>query len=147
MKKIGVELEIRPIDGSAIMKQARTGNFDAAYLAWQLDADPDPYSLFHSSQFPPHGQNFVFYSNPEVDRLIDGARAELDAEKRKALYWRLHEVLADDQPYTWTVQVSMKWGISKRVQGVNTSPGYGLFLWYPGEFDWFVPIEGNGDGK
>jgi peptide/nickel transport system substrate-binding protein len=138
MKKIGVQLEIRPIDGSAIMKQARTGNFDTAYVAWQLDADPDPYSLFHSSQFPPHGQNFVFYSNPEVDRLIDGARAELDAEKRKALYWRLHEVLADDQPYTWTVQVSMKWGISKRVRGVATSRGYGFSLWYPGEFDWWI---------
>lgn len=138
LKKIGVQMQIRAVDGAAIMQQARAGNFDSAYFAWQLDADPDPHSLFHSSQFPPRGQNFVLYSNPEADRLIDGARRELDLTKRKNLYWQLHKVLADDQPYTWTVQVSMKWGIRKRLHGVSISPGYGLSLWYPGEFDWWI---------
>ena len=138
MRKIGVQMEIRAVDSAAIIQQARAGNFDSAYLGSQLDADPDPHSLFHSSQFPPRGQNFVFYSNPEADRLIDDARRELDASKRKNLYWRLHEVLAEDQPYTWTVQVSMKWGLNKRLHGVAISPGYGLFLWYPGEFDWWI---------
>ncbi|MDP9190558.1 MAG: ABC transporter substrate-binding protein [Acidobacteriota bacterium] len=138
LKKIGVQVEMRAVDGATIMQQARAGNFDSAYLAWQLDADPDPHSLFHSSEFPPQGQNFVLYSNPEADRLIDGARREMDPSKRKQLYWRLHELLAEDQPYTWTVQVSMKWGLSKRLHGVFTSPGYGLFLWYPGEFDWWI---------
>ena len=138
MKKIGVQVDIRSLDGAAISQQTRAGNFDAAYLAFQLDADPDPHSLFHSSQFPPHGQNFILYTNPEVDRLIDGARAELDAEKRKALYWRLHEVLAEDQPYTWIVQVSMKWGIRRRVRAATSSPAYGLFHWYPGELDWWM---------
>ncbi len=139
LKKIGVQMQIRAVDGAAIMQQARAGNFDSAYFAWQHDADPDPHSLFHSSQFPPRGQNFVLYSNPEADRLIDGARRELDLTKRKNLYWQLHKVLADDQPYTWTVQVSMKWGIRKRLHGVAISPGYGLSLWYPGEFDWWIP--------
>jgi peptide/nickel transport system substrate-binding protein len=117
MKKVGVQIEIRAIDGAAHMQQVRAGNFDAAYLGWELDADPDPHSLFHSSQFPPRGQNFVFYSNPEADQLIDAARRELDSSKRKDLYSRLHEVLAEDQPYTWTVQVSMKWGVRKRLRG------------------------------
>ena len=138
MKKIGVQMDIRSVDGTAIRQQTRAGNFDAAYLAWQLDADPDPHSLFHSSQFPPQGQNFVHYSNPEADQLIENARAELGHEARKALYWRLHEVLADDQPYTWTVQVSIKWGLRKRMHGVHASPAYGLFEWYPGEFDWWM---------
>ena len=102
-----------------------------------MDADPIPTHCFTASSSP-RGQNLVFYSNREADRLIDDARRELDASKRKSLYWRLHEVLADDQPYTWTVQVSMKWGLSKRLRGVATSPGYGLFLWYPGEFDWWI---------
>lgn len=138
MKKIGVQLEILAVDAAASMQQIRAGNYDAAYLSWNLDADPDPHSMFHSSQFPPAGQNFVFYSNPEADRLIDTARREVDGVKRKDLYWRLHEVLADDQPYTWTTQVSLKWGINRRVRGVATAPGYGLFYWYPGEFDWWI---------
>ena len=100
MKKVGVQIEIRTVDTAAHMQQVRAGNFDSAYLGWELDADPDPQSLFHSSQFPPRGQNFVFYSNPEADRLIDTARRELNPSRRKELYWRLHEVLAEDQPYT-----------------------------------------------
>jgi peptide/nickel transport system substrate-binding protein len=138
MKKIGVQIEIRAGDGAAVMQQVRSGNFDAAYLGLELDADPDVHSSFHSSQFPPHGQNFGFYSNPEADRLIDAARRELDPSKRKALYWRLHQVLADDQPYTWAIQVSAKWGTRKRLRGVTTSPAYGLFNWYPGELSWWL---------
>jgi len=104
----------------------------------QIATDPDPYALFHSSQFPPRGQNFAFYANPEADRLMDAARRELDQSKRKDLYWRLHEVLAEDQPYAWVVQASAKWGINKRVRGVDVSPGLGLFLWYPGELGWWI---------
>ena len=138
LRKIGVKLNIRAVDGAAFMQQLRAGNFDAAYLAWELDADPDPHSLFHSSQIPPHGQNFVFYSNPEADRLIDGARRELDTARRKQLYWRLHALLASDQPYTWTVQVTTKWAVSNRLRGVELSPSYGAFGWYPGELNWWI---------
>ena len=138
MKKIGVQIEIRAGDGASVIQQVRRGNFDAAYLGLNLDADPDVHASFHSSQFPPHGQNFGFYSNPEADRLIDAARRELDPSKRKALYWRLHQVLAEDQPYTWTLQVSAKWGVRKRLRGVSTSPAYGLFNWYPGELSWWL---------
>jgi peptide/nickel transport system substrate-binding protein len=138
MKKAGVAVEIAVTDTATAFERIRSGNFQAVYMSWDLDPDPDPFSLFHSSQFPPVGQNFVFYSNPEVDRLIEEGRRELDLAKRKALYWKLHEILADDQPYTWTIQVSSKWGISKRLRGVAVSRGYGLFLWYPGELGWWI---------
>lgn len=139
LKKIGVQLEIVTMDGAMAIQRILAGNYQAAYLGWDLDPDPDPYALFHSSQFPPQGQNIVFYSNPEADRLIDAARREFDQTKRKEMYWRLHEVLAEDQPYAWTIQASVKWGINKRVRGVKTSRGYGLYVWYPGELDWWIP--------
>jgi peptide/nickel transport system substrate-binding protein len=138
LQKAGVQVEIRVIDISMGLQRIQEGNYEAAYLSWDLDPDPDPFSLFHSSQTPPRGQNFVFYKNAEVDRIIDEARRELDQTKRKELYWQLHKLLADDQPYTWTIQVSLKWGINKRVRGVNVSRGYGLFLWYPGELGWWI---------
>lgn len=141
LKKIGVQMEIRIVDGAMGIANIRSGNFQAAYLSWDLDPDPDPYSLFHTSQFPPVGQNFIFYSSPEADRIIDEGRRELDQSKRKALYWRLNEILSDEQPYTWAIQPSLKWGISKRIHGVVISPAYGLFLWYPGELGWWIPRE------
>ena len=107
----------------------------------ELDPDPDVFAVFHSSQTPPKGQNFVYYNNPVADQLILQGRTELDLAKRKAALQQLHAVLAADQPYTWTIQVSAKWVISRRLHGVKESRGYGLFLWYPGELDWWIPRE------
>jgi peptide/nickel transport system substrate-binding protein len=139
LKKIGVQMNIVSLDPSAYMQRVLGGNFEAAMMAWDLDPDPDPFSLFHSSQFAPQGQNFVFYSNPEADKLMDAERTELDLKKRIPIFRRLHEVLANDQPYTWTLQVSSKWAINKRLRNVNESKGWGLNLWYPGELGWWIP--------
>ncbi len=138
MKKVGIKVNLVILDGATAIQRILSGNYEAAYMSWDLDPDPDPYALFHSSQAPPHGQNIVSYSNPEVDKLIDTARRELDASKRKDLYWRLHEILADDQPYAWVVQASAKWGMNKRVRGVEVSSGYGFYLWSPGEHGWWI---------
>ncbi|MDP9192245.1 MAG: ABC transporter substrate-binding protein [Acidobacteriota bacterium] len=139
LKKIGVQADINMMEGGLAISSLMKGNFDAAYLSWDLDADPDPHAIFHSSSFPGSGgQNFVFYSNPEADRIIEEARHELDLSKRKDLYWRLHEIMAEDQPYTWIVQVSAKWGLNRRVQGVVSSRGFGFFQWYPGELGWWL---------
>lgn len=146
MKKAGVQLEIRSIDAAACIQRLRAGEFDAAYMAWELDADPDPSSLFHTTQFPPRGQNFVFYSNPGADRLMDEARRELNFGKRRALYQELHRVVAEDQPYAWLLQSSTKWAVNKRVRGVSISPGYGPYLWYPGEFAWWIAAEEHRGG-
>ena len=139
LKKIGVQMNIVPLDPSAFMQRVMGGNFEAAILAWDLDPDPDPFPLFHSSQFAPQGQNIAFYSNPETDKLIDAERKELDIKKRIPIFRRLHEVLANDQPYTWLYQVSSKWAVNKRLHGANESKGWGLFLWYPGELGWWIP--------
>lgn len=139
LKKIGVQLDVTTLDPSAFIQRVLSGNYGGAYLSWDLDPDPDPFSLFHSSQMPPHGQNFVFYSNPEADRLIEAGRREFNRSKRIDIYRQLHRILADDQPYTWTVQVSSKWAVSKRLRNVKDSKGWGLFGWYPGELDWWIP--------
>jgi peptide/nickel transport system substrate-binding protein len=144
MKKAGVQLELVTVEGSMAIQRILKGNYEAAYMGWDLDPDPDPFPLFHSSQAPPHGQNIVYYANAEADRLMEAGRRELDQAKRQEIYQRLHEVIAADQPYTWTIQVSSKWGINKRVRGVETSRGFGLFLWYPGEFAWWIAPDGAG---
>ena len=140
-KKIGADVQIVTLDGAAAIQRIMAGNYDAAYLGWDLDPDPDPYALFHSSQVPPRGQNIVQYANADADQLIERARRELHQPTRKVLYWRLHEILAADQPYTWTVQVTSKWAMSKRLRGVETSRTTGFFSWYPGELGWWLATD------
>ena len=139
LKKIGVDVSIVAVDPATMIKRVLAGDYEAAYMAWNLDIDPDQSGAFHSREQSPNGSNFVYYSNPEVDQLLDAARAELDFDKQMAMYRRFHAILAEDQPYTWVVQVSSKWGISRRVHGLREAKGYGLFDWYPGPFDWWIP--------
>lgn len=138
LRKVGVQMEISVMEGASGLQRVLTGNHEAAYLAWDLDADPDPYALFHSTQAPPRGQNIVFYSNPEADRLMEAGRRELNQSKRREIYHRLHALLAEDQPYLWVVQVSTKWAVNRRVRGIELSPALGPYMWYPGEFGWWL---------
>lgn len=138
LERIGVEMNIVTLDTSTVFQRMLGGSFDAAYMSWELDPDPDPFAVFHSSQVPPAGFNFVHYVNPEADQLIEAGRRELDLARRTEIYHRLHAVLAADQPYAWTVQASSKWALNKRVRGVRESRGYGLLLWYPGELGWWL---------
>lgn len=138
LKKVGVEVNVIQLDPAQLIKRALAGDYQSVYMGWQLDAEPD-LAAFLSTQFPPKGQNLVYYSNPTIDQLVIEARTQLDFDKRKAILQQVHAILAADQPYTWTIQVSEKWAISRHVHGVKVSRGYGLFTWYPGEFDWWIP--------
>ncbi len=138
LQKVGVRMNIVSLEPATLIQRILGGRFEAAYMAWDLDPDPDPFSAFHSSQFAPRGQNFVYYQNQEADRLIEQARRELDRGKRREIYQTLHRIMADDQPYTWTIQVSSKWAVTRRVHGIRESKGWGLFGWYPGELGWWV---------
>lgn len=138
LKKVGVTMNIVTLEPAMLIQRVLAGNYDAVYMSWELDPDPDLFPAFHSSQFPPRGQNFVYYANPEADRLIEQSRRELDRAKRTEIFHRLHAIVTDDQPYTFTVQVSLKWGVNRRVNDVKESRGWGFFQWYPGELGWWI---------
>jgi peptide/nickel transport system substrate-binding protein len=141
LRGIGVQLEIVTLDGAAFFDRILKGNYQSAMLAWTNDPDPDPYSLFHSTQTPPAGLNVVHYANPEADQLLERGRTTFDRPRRTDIYRQLHEVIAADQPYLFTVQVGMKWAVDKRVKNVHAAKGVGLFLWHPGPYAWWLAKE------
>jgi peptide/nickel transport system substrate-binding protein len=138
LRAIGVKVELRAVDDAAFYGQVFERNFQAAYLSWVNEIDPDPSDLFHSTQLAPGGMNVIGYRNAEADQLMDEARTEMDAGQRRELYHRLHDVLSRDQPYLWTVQVAEKWGVRKRVQNVQVAKGRGLFEWWPDSRAWWL---------
>jgi peptide/nickel transport system substrate-binding protein len=74
--------------------------------------DPDIlFQIFHSSSFPPAGDNRGHYSNPELDRLLEQGRATNHQQERKAIYARAQKLLARDLPYVplwWWKNVIVK---------------------------------------
>ena len=101
LRELGIDVKFELYEWSVFLKNfINVKHFDACILGWSLSVDPDAYEIWHSSQIE-KGFNFVSYRNPELDRLWEEGRREYDIEKRKNIYWRIHELIAEDQPYTF----------------------------------------------
>jgi ABC-type transport system substrate-binding protein len=70
-------------------------------LGWSMGIDPDLYQIWHSSQTGPNQLNFVGFKNKEADDLIIKIRQEYNHEQQVKYCHRLHEIIADEQPYTF----------------------------------------------
>ena len=100
LKKVGIDVKVAIYEWAVfITKKIDVHEFDACVLGWTSPPNFDQYQLWHSSQSVPGGLNFVSYSNPEVDRLIEVARGEFDHERIKQYCHRIQQLIYDDQPY------------------------------------------------
>ncbi len=108
-KKVGVALEVRPLETATLFADLGKGNFQLSYSIWiGANNDPDVFDLvFSSKRFPPNGSNRGHYRNAQVDELIVGIRAESNREKRKELCSAVQKIVAEDLPYIplWYVDV------------------------------------------
>ena len=82
LKKAGVKLNLKILDWTSFIRLIHDKTFDAIMLGWGGGAiDLDPKQLWHSSSASKGGSNFISYSNPEVDALIEKGRGQLDRKK------------------------------------------------------------------
>jgi peptide/nickel transport system substrate-binding protein len=101
LRDIGIDVTLEFYEWSVFITDfIDARHFDACLLGWSLSVDPDAYEIWDSNQIKT-GFNFISYRNPEVDRLLVEGRREYSHEKRKKIYWRIHELIAEDQPYTF----------------------------------------------
>ena len=80
----GFQVSLRAMEFASSLQAATRGDFQTYLVGWSGRTDPDG-NIFTFTRTG-GGQNDGRYSNPEVDRLLDAARVELDIEKRRDLY-------------------------------------------------------------
>ena len=80
----GFNLTLRAMEFASSLQAAQRGEFQTYLVGWSGRVDPDGNITTFTRTGG--GQNDGRYSNPEVDRLLDAARTELDIEKRRDLY-------------------------------------------------------------
>jgi peptide/nickel transport system substrate-binding protein len=125
LKKIGIELEIKPMvwpDMVASTKTpATTADFFPVYQTGNY-ADPDnvAYAAYHSSRNG-NWQNPV-YSSAKVDALIEKGRGEVDAKKRAAIYLEFQRTVVDDAPDIFGVLEKRRIAMRDTVQGFSFTP-------------------------
>ncbi len=70
--------------------------------------------------------NDYFYSNPEVDKLLGAAQGELDAAKRRQLYFQAQALIASDGPAIIPFFKNNISAFRLSVQGFTVDPGINL---------------------
>ncbi|KAB0669759.1 peptide-binding protein [Oryzomonas sagensis] len=134
LRYVGVDVKIRIVEWATFLKEfVDKGNFEVVMLGWTTTPDPDMYDVWHSSKTNPGELNFVGFKNAEVDRLLVEGRSTFDMEKRKKAYFRIQEIMADEQPYTFLYVPDALPVVSARIRGVETAPagiGYNQIKWY-----------------
>ncbi len=100
----GILLRPRPTEWSVMIDLLNRKDFDAITLGWTSGVETDIFQMFHSSQTVAGGDNFINYRNPQLDQLIDQARATVDENERMPLWHQAERILYEDQPYTFLVR-------------------------------------------
>ncbi|MDP8908450.1 MAG: ABC transporter substrate-binding protein, partial [Chloroflexota bacterium] len=92
--KIVANIEL--LEFATLLDRFNKGEFEAVSLGWSGRPDPDgnTYNYFHSKG----GSNRGAYNNPEVDKLLEQARAVADPAQRKQFYTQATKIIAEDVP-------------------------------------------------
>ena len=107
LARIGITLDVRIVNYSTFLALRGRRHETAFGPAFWAQDYPEAGSflepLFHSRSINDEdSNNSAFYSNPRVDELIDRARRELDAERRKTIYREAQVIICDEAPWAFT---------------------------------------------
>ena len=124
LSEVGIVLNIRSFEYATFYADVTTGAFQLFSLRWiGGNEDPDIFEhAFHSASFPPRRANRGYYSNPEVDQLIDQARQSVEQALRRKLYFRVQQILAEDLPYISLWYVDNVVIHNKRLADIKLNP-------------------------
>ena len=127
-KKAGVELVLRPMDGTALYKDFDDKNFDMVYMGWGGGSIyPDPRQNWHTDSIANGGSNTVSYSNPKVDKMINEANLEFDKKKRAKLLQGINRELYHDLPYIFLVERGyILQGLNSKLKSPVWNQRYGI---------------------
>ncbi len=129
LQAINITVNIKKVPAPDRLTAFQGGDYKGmAFAEWGADF-PDTIAmllpLFHSRNFPPQN-NQSFYSNPDVDKLLDAADAEFDVAKRGQMLIDAQKQIAADMPIIWLDHPKWFLALDKGLTGLTINP---LFYW------------------
>jgi peptide/nickel transport system substrate-binding protein len=116
----GFDMKIRLTEFATSLKQAEVGEFQAYLIGWSGRTDPDGnLYIFMKTNAP---QNNSGISNPEVDKLLDEARAISDTAKRKAIYEKLTGIVLEEKPIAYIYHRRVLIAHTAKLEGYKQMP-------------------------
>ncbi|MFC6760692.1 ABC transporter substrate-binding protein [Sulfitobacter porphyrae] len=133
LEAVGLKVSIETYEWNTFLGNVNPGlegKADMAEMAWMTN-DPDtlPFLALRTEAWPDKGGfNSGYYSNPEVDKLLDAARAETDQAERARLYQQMQVIVQEDAPWVFVANWKQNAVTSDRVEGFSLQPSFFLLL-------------------
>lgn len=133
LKKVGVPVEIVPVEFAALQEQWKLGQFQITMNRW-VGGNQDPIffkDLFlstESTDVKPSARNRSRYKNPEFDKIVMQAMNELDRAKAKELYTQAQAIISRDLPIMPLWYPSNMVVSNKRISGMSINASADWFF-------------------
>jgi len=102
LQEVGIEVDAQPLEYATLVEAVTVnGDYDATGVDF-VGVTADPGELYDQLLTGASG-NYMNYSNPDLDALLEQVRVELDMEKAKELYKQIQAIVVDDVPdyFAW----------------------------------------------
>ena len=126
LKRVGIALSITSREGSVYMQDMDKRDFEISYAQFSMDpVMADPKQMWSTTEATVGGSNICGFGTEATDKLIDNLRAEMNDEKRIAMYKDLQQVIHDEIPCVFMFIPVNRQAIPKRfdVQETLLAPG------------------------
>jgi peptide/nickel transport system substrate-binding protein len=116
----GFDVKLNTMEFASSLDAADRGDFETYMIAWsgRIDADGNLWNFLHSGG----PLNYPGYNSPEMDSLLDQARAVTDLPARQALYAKVAALSAKDLPIIYLYNPQNIVGMSAKLSGFSPVP-------------------------
>lgn len=107
LARVGIRLRLQLTSYASYLASISKRRSSAmGWAGWKADF-PDASNFFEPTLSSraiddEHSQNYAFFKNDELDRLLDDAAREMDAAKRSRMFQRAEEIIRDEAPWVPT---------------------------------------------
>lgn len=135
-REIGAEMTIENLPPAVMWGDFwMRSKFDTAIAGstYLIGADPDVTNRFHSRSITAKGgsgSNNAQYVNTEVDALLEKGSRIFDPEERRAIYYRVQEIIRHDLPILPMFQNKNVFGRSADIKGFEANSNTRTESWH-----------------
>ena len=127
LRDVGIQVQLNMPDWATRVNIGNRGQYDFGVMGSAGDFnDPDSLTAFLGGGPGSLVRSFG-YENPDMNRLLEQGRTEVDENRRKAIYAQVERLALQDAPLVGLSWRSQGYAMQRYVQGFKNMPGFMTF--------------------
>ncbi len=121
LKEVGIDVEIIYLSLAEMRDKADSADYESVFYNHTTptgNAESTINELFATSSFGPAG-NRTYYSNSQVDSLLDKVHTISDENEKLAIYGKIQDIIQDDVPLIPLGTIKASGAVAKKTKNFN----------------------------